>query len=89
MESKAFAWGVITAASDGIDLPRCVMSQVCFTRKKAADAPIGVLDAAFLPRAMWVAEESIAPEDIAQGVVVGELGAVVLGQAAAQLRWQE
>ncbi len=37
---------------------------------------------------MGIAEEGIDPEGIAQRVMVGKFGAVVLGQGAAQLGWQ-
>src|SRR5271168_3536886 len=61
------------------------MAQVCLTREEATEATIGVFDAAFLPRAMGIAEIGLDTDRIAQFVMVGELGAVVLGEAAAQL----
>ena len=64
------------------------MKQVRFTRQEAADPPVGVFDAALLPRAMGIAEECVDAERIAQFVMQGEFGAIVLGQGAAEFRRQ-
>ena len=87
-EAKAFSWCVVMLQSDGVDVVCRALAQVCFARKQAAEAAIGVFDAAFLPRAVRIAKVCIDPERIPQFVMVGEFGAVVLGQSTAQLRWQ-
>ena len=84
-EAQAFSWRVVLGASDGIDLTWRAYAQVCFTGKEATEAAIGIFDAAFLPRAMGIAEIGADGQRIAQFVVVGELGAVVLGEGSAHL----
>ena len=61
---------------------------VSFARKQAAEATVGVFDAALLPMAARIAKVCIDPECIAEFVMVGELGAIVLGQSTAQSTWQ-
>ena len=87
-EAEAFARGVIDALRDGVDVVRCIVKQVCLTRKQAADPAIGIFDAALFPGAVRIAEEGSDSKGVAQFVMQGELGAVVLRQSTAQRRWQ-
>jgi len=66
-------------SSDGVDLLRRALEQICSTRQKSSDPAVGVFDAALLPRAVRIAEVGVDAECIAQFVVKSEFGAIVLG----------
>ena len=84
-EAKALSWRVVAAQGDVVDLLWGALAEVCFAREEATKASVGVFDAALLPWAMGVAEVGIDAEGMAEFVMVGELGAIVLGKGLAEL----
>jgi hypothetical protein len=58
--------------------------QIGLARQPPAQPADGVLDAALLPRCVGIAEEGLDAQGLAQGVVLGELGAVVEGDGLAK-----
>lgn len=87
-EAEALSRGIIEALSDGDDELRRIVKQVCLTRKQAADASVGIFDAAFFPGAVRIAEECFDTKGVAQFVVQGELGSIVVGEGASERRRQ-
>jgi hypothetical protein len=56
---------------------------VALARQEAADPAVGVLDRAFRPGAVRVAEPSLRPKAVLEQTLGGELGAAVEGDAPA------
>jgi len=63
-------------------------SEIGFSGQCTAQPTDGVLDAAFLPRGIAVAEVGLDTEVLGEPVVVCELGAVVEGDGSPQGFWQ-
>jgi hypothetical protein len=82
-EVKAFARGVVVGGDGLTEASGWELGQVGFAGDEAAQTADGVLDAAFLPRCMGVAEERLHQEAL-QGKMSGELGAVVEGDGTTQ-----
>ena len=85
-EVKAFARRVVVGGDRLADAAGRELCEVGRAGDEAAQAAEGVLDAAFLPGRVGVAEEGLHQEAL-QGKVSGELGAVVERDGAAQRLW--
>src|SRR5262245_45943879 len=78
LEGEAFSGCVVVDAQEGKKALGREGSEIGFARDEAAQPADGVLDAAFLPRGVGVAEEGLDAE-VVELVVAGELGAIVEG----------
>ena len=82
-EVKAFSWGVVVGAQEGVEASIGEGCEVGFARDEAAHTTDGVFDAALLPGRIGIAEEGFDGEVVKQ-LMSGELGAVVEGNGLAQ-----
>jgi hypothetical protein len=82
-EVKAFSRGVVVGGNEGVEALVRQGGEVGLARDEAAHAADGVLDAALLPRRIWIAEEGFDPEAV-ESAVACELGAIVEGNGLAQ-----
>src|SRR5262249_1086747 len=85
LEVEAFSRGIVVGGGEGDEVLRSQGEEVGFAGQGSAQASEGVLDAAFLPGTVGVAEEGLDAELGFEAVVLGELGAVVEGYGLAQL----
>ena len=83
-EAKALSWHGVMLVRDGIDASEGNLGEVGFAWQISPEPSIHVLDAAFLPRAVRVAEVSFDREAVAEFVVEGKLGTVVLRESSPQ-----
>lgn len=86
LEPKAFPRGVVVGGHERIELRSREPGQVGLARQTAAQSPDGILDTAFLPRRMRIAEVRGHAELAVQLMMQRELSAVVEGQALSQQR---
>jgi hypothetical protein len=84
---KALSRGVVVGGHERTEAGVRQVGEIGFARDKAAHAADGVLDAAFLPRRVRVAEEGLNAEPV-KLVMSGELGAVIEGNGSAQVKRQ-
>ncbi|MGY2990969.1 hypothetical protein ACVI1K_008316 [Bradyrhizobium sp. USDA 4508] len=84
---KAFARGVVVGGDELAESGGREGYEIRLAGNKAAHPADGVLDATLLPGGMGIAEEGRDREAV-QRQVTGELGAVVEGNALAQLLWK-
>jgi len=63
--------------------------KVSFSGQEASDTADGILDAALLPRRMWIAEEGLQVDAFVQAMMLGKLGSVVECQGSAELSGHE
>jgi hypothetical protein len=88
LEVQAFARCVVVEPREVPDLGWPESREVCFPGQSTSHASNGILDAAFLPGGMGVAEEGLEAEATVEPVMLGELGAVVEGDGLSQLAGQ-
>ncbi len=88
LEVQTLTRGVVVSLRKIDELAWGEVVEIGFARQEASHAADGVLDAAFLPGGVGIAEESLDVEPIAQPVMGGELGSVIEGDGLAQIRWQ-
>ena len=88
LEVEAFSGCVVVLAGEITDLVLGEGSEVCFSGQGSAQASDGVLDAAFLPGGMGLAEERLDAEGLGEVGVLSELGSVVEGDGLAKFAWQ-
>jgi hypothetical protein len=86
-EVKAFSWGVVVGAQEGVEAPIREGCEVSFARDEAAHTTDGVFDAALLPGRVGIAEEGFDGEAVKQ-LMTGKLGAIVESNGLAQPRGQ-
>src|SRR5262245_34285358 len=89
LEVEAFSRGIVVGGGDGIEVLGPEGEEIGFARQGSAQASDGVLDAAFLPGAVGIAEEGLDTEHGCEVIVLGELGPVVESDGLAQFGWQE
>ena len=77
LEPKAFARRVVVDGEAGVEAVGVDGLEVCLTWQEASQATDGILNGAFLPGTVRVAEEGFDAEFVAQDGVLGKLGAVV------------
>jgi hypothetical protein len=87
-ESEAFAGGVVVAKEASLKIVRRQSGQVGFAGEVTTESADGILDAAFLPGFVRIAEEGRQAELLSELVMSSELGAVVEGEGEAQGRGQ-
>src|SRR5215210_4055009 len=80
---KAFSRRVVVAGDEVEEALLIELGEVGLSGQEAAHASDGVLDAAFLPRSVRIAEEGLYADGF-EVVVAGELGAIVEGDGAAE-----
>ena len=73
MEVEAFSRDVVEAVGDALKLLSVDAGDVDLAREAASQSTDGVFDAAFLPWAVWVAEEGFDTEGLVELVVFEEL----------------
>src|SRR5437667_4209495 len=83
-EAKALARDRVIAPCDDPDLTVGDCGEIGAAWQTAAKPSVHVLDATLLPRTVWVTEVGLDRERLAEPVMEGKFGAVVLGEAAAQ-----
>lgn len=83
-ESEAFARGVVVAKDASLKIVRRQSRQVGFAREMTTQAADGILDTAFLPGFVRIAEEGRQAQLLSELVMSSELGAVVEGEGEAQ-----
>ncbi len=86
-EVKAFSGGVVVGVEEGVEALVGEGGEIGLARNKATHAPDGIFDAALLPGRVGIAEERLEVEPV-ERTMACELGAVVEGDGAAQVRWQ-
>ncbi len=82
-EVKAFAGCIVVGGNEAAEAAARQGSKIGFARDEAPHAADRILDAAFLPRRVRIAEEGLDREAV-QGQVTSELSAVVEGDGLAQ-----
>ena len=83
-EAKALARDRVIAPCDDPDLTVGDCGEIGAAWQTAAEPSVHVLDATLLPRTVRVTEVGLDREWLAEPVMEGKFGAVVLGEAAAQ-----
>jgi hypothetical protein len=86
-EVKAFSWGVVVDAQEGVETSIREGCEVSLARDEAAHTTDGIFDATLLPGGVGIAEEGLDGEAVKQ-VMTGELGAIVKGHGLTQPRRQ-
>src|SRR3954467_14447006 len=83
-EVEALSRRVVVSGDQVVEAARVDGVEICLARQVSSQPADGVLDAAFLPRAVGVTEEGADCEFVVEDVMLGELGAVVEGDGFAQ-----
>ena len=86
-EVKAFARGVVVGGDESAEAFAWQGGKVGLARQEAAHSADRILDAAFLPGCVAIAEEG-GDRQLVECAVAGELGAVVEGDGSAKARRQ-
>src|SRR5213079_1914883 len=82
-EVKTLSRRIVVGPDQGIESFGRQLGEVDLARQEAAHAPDGILDAAFLPRGIGIAEECLDRQAM-QLVMMSELGSVVEGDGLPQ-----
>ena len=82
--SEAFSGCFVLSVYDGFDLTRGHVGYFGFARQAPSHATDGIFDTTFLPRAVGVAEVALRARDLVDEMVLGKLGAVVIGDGTTQ-----
>ena len=93
MSSNVRFWGAgstghcntACSLSAGVSNPKVLRGEIGSAREILSQQTVGVLVAAALPRAVWIAEIDLHDGSDGEALVVGHLLAAIPGQGAAQL----
>ena len=88
LEAKTFPWSVVESVHDAADLLKCESPEIGALGQVLPDEPVGVLVESKLPGMVGVGEVALGVESLGDGLMVGELLAVVIGGACGQ-GWHE